>query len=136
MVKISSSGTTDLGSSIQTFNVHMLLLKNLKFLTNYYKTRSKSSTYEYLILTEFHNHWVKIVDFLIKAYVYYESLNWGAQVCTLRMRVWFSYLLYLVLIWQSSKSVHFEENPFYRNQFQKSYSVDQISGKFFNLIKN
>ena len=47
----------------------MLLLKNLQFLPNDYETRSKLSTHEFLILTEFHNHWVKIVDFLIKAYV-------------------------------------------------------------------
>ena len=39
------------------------------------------STHEYLILTEFHNHWVKIVDFLIKKHMYHESLDWGAQVC-------------------------------------------------------
>ena len=48
----------------------MLLLKNPQFLPNNYETRSKSSTYEYLILTEFHNHWVKNGDFLIKAYVH------------------------------------------------------------------
>ena len=47
----------------------MLLLKNLQFLPNDYETRSKLSTHEYLILSEFRNHWVKIVDFLIKAYV-------------------------------------------------------------------
>ena len=47
----------------------MLLLKNLQSLSNDYETWSKLSTHEYLILTEFHNHWVKIVDFLIKAYV-------------------------------------------------------------------
>ena len=46
----------------------MLLLKNPQFLPNHDETQSKLSTYEYLILTEFHNDWVKIVDFLIKAY--------------------------------------------------------------------
>ena len=45
----------------------MLLLKNLQFLPNDYETRLKLSTHEYLILTEFHTDWVKIVDFLIKA---------------------------------------------------------------------
>ena len=45
----------------------MLLLKNLQFLTNDYET------HEYLILTEFHNHWLKTVDFLIKAYVLPKS---------------------------------------------------------------
>ena len=60
---------TDLGTPIETFIVHMILLKNPQFLPNDYETRSKLSTHEYLILTEFHNHWVKIVDFLIKAYV-------------------------------------------------------------------
>ena len=47
--------------------VDMLLLKNPQFLPNDYETRSKLSTYQYSILTEFHNHWVKIVDFLTKA---------------------------------------------------------------------
>ena len=60
---------TDLGSSIETFILHMLLIKNPHFLPNDFETRSKLSTLEYLILTEFRNHWVKIVDFLIKAYV-------------------------------------------------------------------
>ena len=54
----------------------MLLLKKSQFLPNNdYETRSKLTTHEYLILTEFHNHWVKIVNFLIKAYLLYESLN-------------------------------------------------------------
>ena len=47
----------------------MLLLKNPQFLPNDYETLSKLSTHEYLILTEFHNRWVKIVDILVKAYV-------------------------------------------------------------------
>ena len=58
----------------------MLLLKNPQFLPNDYKTHSKLSTHEYLILTDFHNHWVKIVD-LKKRHLYYESLDWGGQVC-------------------------------------------------------
>ena len=60
-----------LGTLIQTFIVDMLLLKNPQFLPNDYETRSKLSTHEfqYLILIEFHNHWVKIVAFYIKAYV-------------------------------------------------------------------
>ena len=60
---------TDLGRPFETLIVHLLLLKNLQFLPNDYETRSKLITREYLILTEFHNHWVKIVDFLIIAYV-------------------------------------------------------------------
>ena len=47
----------------------MLLLKNSQFLPNDYETRSKLDTHEDLILTEFHNNWVKIMDFLIKEYV-------------------------------------------------------------------
>ena len=46
----------------------MLLLKNPQFLSNHYETQSKQSTYEYLILTEFRNVWVKIEEFPIKAY--------------------------------------------------------------------
>ena len=59
----------DLGTPIETFIVHMLLLKDPHFLPHDYETRSKLSTNEYLILTEFQNHWVKNVDFLIIAYV-------------------------------------------------------------------
>ena len=51
----------------------MLLLKNPQFLPNDNETQSKLSTLWYLILTEFHYHWVKIVDFLIKAYVLRKS---------------------------------------------------------------
>ena len=47
----------------------MLLLKNPQFLPNDYETQAKLSAHEYQILTEFHNHWVKILDFVIKAYV-------------------------------------------------------------------
>ena len=46
----------------------MLLLKNPQFLPNHYETLSKCGPHEYLILTKFPNDWVKIVDFLIKAY--------------------------------------------------------------------
>ena len=49
----------------------MLLIKNPQFSSNHYETRSKQSTYEYLILTEFRNDWVKIMDFLIKAYFWF-----------------------------------------------------------------
>ena len=46
----------------------MLLFKNPQFLPNHYVFLSKSGTNEYLILTKIRNDWVKIVDFLIKAY--------------------------------------------------------------------
>ena len=61
--------STDLGTSIVTFIERMLLLKNLQSLPYEFETRSKLSTHVYLLLTVFHDHWVKIVDFLIKAYV-------------------------------------------------------------------
>ena len=48
-------------------------IKNPQFVPNDYETLSKLSTHEYLILTEFHNQWLKIVDFLIKAYVLRKS---------------------------------------------------------------
>ena len=51
----------------------MLLSKNPQILPNEYETRLKESTYEYFILTMFNNHWAKIVDFLIKAYVQRKS---------------------------------------------------------------
>ena len=47
----------------------MLLLENPQFLPNDYEPRSELSTHEFLILTELHNDWVKIVDFFIKAYL-------------------------------------------------------------------
>ena len=47
----------------------MLLLKNPQFLPNRDETLSKWGTHKYLILTKFRQNWVKIVDFLIKAYV-------------------------------------------------------------------
>ena len=47
---------------------NMLLLKNPQFLLNHYKTFSKQGTHEDLTLTKFRKDWVKIVDFLIKAY--------------------------------------------------------------------
>ena len=54
----------------------MLLLKNPQFLPNDYETRSKLSTHEYLILTKFYNHWVKIVDSLLLAN-FWASLYFG-----------------------------------------------------------
>ena len=47
---------------------NMLLLKNLQFLLNHYETLSQYGIHEYLIVTKFRNDWIKIVDFLIKAY--------------------------------------------------------------------
>ena len=38
--------STDLGSSIETFIVHMLLIKNPHFLPNDYETRSTLSTHK------------------------------------------------------------------------------------------
>ena len=43
--------------------------KNPQFLRNHYKTLSKQGIHEDLTLTKFRNDWVKIEDFLIKAYV-------------------------------------------------------------------
>ena len=48
---------------------NMLLLKNPQFLPNHFETLTKGSTHEDLILTKFRNDWIKIVDFLIKAYL-------------------------------------------------------------------
>ena len=50
------------------FDKNMLLLKNPQFLPDHYETLSKLGTHEYLIVSKFRNDWVKIVDFLIKAY--------------------------------------------------------------------
>ena len=48
----------------------MLLIKNPQFWPNHNETLSKKGTHGYLILTKFRYYWVKIVDFLIKAYVF------------------------------------------------------------------
>ena len=56
-------------NGVETFIVHMLLFKHPQFLPNDNETWSKLTTLEYINLTAFHNHWVKIMDFLIKAYV-------------------------------------------------------------------
>ena len=54
----------------------MLLLKNPQFLPNHCKTMLKQATHEYLIL----NDWIKIVDFLIKAY-FWLSPDSPLHVC-------------------------------------------------------
>lgn len=44
----------------------MLLLENTEntqFLSNYNETQSENGTHENLILTEFCNDWIKIMDF-------------------------------------------------------------------------
>ena len=58
----------------------MLLLKNPQFLPNHNETLPQKSTHEYLILPKFHNDWVKIVDFSIKAY-FWSSLYSPLPVC-------------------------------------------------------
>ena len=57
----------------------MLLIKNPQFFPNHYETWPPWPTHELLILTKFHNDWVKIVDFLIIAYfracvIFYNSV--------------------------------------------------------------
>ena len=59
---------------LRTPSKNMVLLKNLQFSPNHYETLSKYGTHEYPILTKFRNDWVKIVDFLIKAYFCLVSL--------------------------------------------------------------
>ena len=75
----------------------MLLLKNLQFLPNNYETRSKLTTHEYLILTEFQIHWVKIVDFLMKAYVLCKSRLGCPGLYFTKLRIRFS----LWTFWQT-----------------------------------
>ena len=48
---------------------NMLLLKNPQFSPNHYETLSKQGTHEDLILSKFHNDWVKIVNLLLLAYL-------------------------------------------------------------------
>ena len=53
----------------QYFVKNMLLLKNPQFYPNHYETLSKGGPNEDFIFTKFRYDWVKIVDFLIKAYL-------------------------------------------------------------------
>ena len=58
----------------------MLLLDIPQFLSNHYETRSKWGTQKYLILTEFHNDWVKIVEFPIKAYFWFTVVFFATHL--------------------------------------------------------
>ena len=60
---------------------NMLLFKNPQFLPNHYETLSKWGPHENLILAKFRNYWVKIVDFLIKAYFWVSPDSPGTH-CT------------------------------------------------------
>ena len=51
----------------------MLLIKNPQFLPNHNETWPPWPTHELLILTKFHNDWVKIVDFFDKSIFLVES---------------------------------------------------------------
>ena len=71
----------------------MLLFKNPQFYPNHYETLSKWGPDEDFIFTKFRYDWVKIVDFLIKAY-FWSSLNSPLPVCstmqlhsTMRLRI-------------------------------------------------
>ena len=63
----------------QYFVKNMLLLKNPQFLPNHYEILWICGTHEYLIFTKFRNDWVKIVDFLIKAYLWQSIDSPGTQ---------------------------------------------------------
>ena len=52
----------------------MLLLENPQFLPNDYEALSQKGTHEYPIAAKFRNDWIRIVDFLIKAY-FCQSLS-------------------------------------------------------------
>ena len=64
---------------------NMLLLKNTQFLPNHSETFLKYGTHEYPILAKFRNDWVKIVNFLIKAY-FCLSLHWPYSQCNYKNR--------------------------------------------------
>ena len=66
------------------FDKNMLLLKNAQFLPDHYETLSKLGTHEYLIVSKFRDDWVKIVDFLIKAY-FRQSIDSPGTQCTLNI---------------------------------------------------
>ena len=59
----------------------MLLLKNPQFYPNHYETLSKWGPNEDFIFTKFRYDWVKIVDFLIKAYLW-QSIDSPGTQCT------------------------------------------------------
>ena len=47
---------------------NLLLIKNPQFLPNIFETWSKGLPHELVILNKSQRNWVKIVDFLIRAY--------------------------------------------------------------------
>ena len=63
----------------QYFVKNMLLLKNPQFYPNHYETLSKWGPNEDFIFTKFRYDWVKIVDFLIKAYLWQSIDSPGTQ---------------------------------------------------------
>ena len=73
-----NKGTNVINYSVANANVdfdkNMLLLKNPQFPPNCYETLPQSGTHESYFVTKFCNDWVKIADFLIKAY-FCQSLS-------------------------------------------------------------
>ena len=87
MAQLLFINNTACQSKFDSNEYHMLLLKNPQFLSNHYKTLSKYGTHEYLILTKFRKDWIKIVDFLIKAYVIHDC-----QICFVALYITILYL--------------------------------------------
>ena len=71
LVFCKSSKIYRLGKENVDLLKNMLLLKYPQFLPNHFESRSKWGTHKYLILTELRNDWLKIGDFLIKAYFWF-----------------------------------------------------------------
>ena len=79
---------------------NMLLIKNPQFLSNQYETLSKWGPHDNFILTKFRINWVKIVDFLIKAYFWFSVRFFDSHLtCIIKVSLnmlvvglWFSIL--------------------------------------------
>ena len=81
MFEIQIWGSYTVYQENRYFVKNMVLLKNPQFYPNHYKILWKWRTHEYLIFTKFRNDWVKIVDFLIKAY-FWQSIDSPDTQCS------------------------------------------------------
>ena len=102
---------------------NMLLLKNSQFLRNHYENWWKCGTHEYHIFTNFRNDFVKIVDFLIKAYSW-VSLKFGVTYCNIFKQI--------LLSWNCASSQNSEKltiKIFHRSFCEKfTVSISLICG--------
>ena len=77
-----------MGKQIWHWPRNMLLLKNPQFLHNQYEIKPKWPAHVQVILAKFRNDWVKIVDFLVKAY-FWASDKFASPYCIFSNKVFY-----------------------------------------------